>query len=59
MKNARADAIVMHPGPINRDVEINGSLAEGPRSVIAKQVTNGMAVRMAVLALAHEHAHHN
>ena len=59
MKNARADAIVMHPGPINRDVEINGSLAEGPRSVIAKQVTNGMAVRMAVLALAHEHSHDN
>ena len=59
LKNARADAIVMHPGPINRDVEINGSLAEGPRSVIAKQVTNGMAVRMAVLARAHEHSHDN
>lgn len=59
MKNASVDAIVMHPGPINRGVEINGSLAEGPRSVIEKQVTNGMAVRMAVLALAHEHAHDN
>lgn len=59
MEIADADAIVMHPGPMNRGVEIDGGLAEGPRSVIEKQVTNGMAVRMAVLALAHEHVRDN
>jgi aspartate carbamoyltransferase catalytic subunit len=46
---ARPDAIVMHPGPMNRDVEISSSVADGPRSVIREQVTNGVAVRMAVL----------
>jgi len=49
MKYAKPDAIVMHPGPMNRGIEIEGSLADGPRSVITKQVTNGVAVRMAVL----------
>ena len=49
MKHAKPDAIVMHPGPMNRGIEIEGSLADGPRSVISKQVTNGVAVRMAVL----------
>jgi len=49
MKFAKPDAIVMHPGPMNRGIEIEGSLADGPSSVIAKQVTNGVAVRMAVL----------
>jgi aspartate carbamoyltransferase catalytic subunit len=49
MKHAKPDAIVMHPGPMNRGIEIEGSLADGPRSVITKQVTNGVAVRMAVL----------
>ena len=49
IKRAKPDAIVMHPGPMNRGIEIEGSLADGPRSVIAKQVTNGVAVRMAVL----------
>ena len=49
MKYARPDAIVMHPGPMNRGIEIEGTLADGPRSVITKQVTNGVAVRMAVL----------
>ena len=49
MKLARPDAIVMHPGPMNRGIEIEGSLADGPRSVITQQVTNGVAVRMAVL----------
>jgi aspartate carbamoyltransferase catalytic subunit len=49
MKHAKPDAIVMHPGPMNRGIEIEGALADGPRSVIAKQVTNGVAVRMAVL----------
>lgn len=49
MKFAKPNAIVMHPGPMNRGIEIEGSLADGPRSVITKQVTNGVAVRMAVL----------
>jgi aspartate carbamoyltransferase catalytic subunit len=45
------DAIIMHPGPINRGVEIDSELADGERSVILDQVTNGIAVRMAVLYL--------
>ena len=49
MKYAKADAIVMHPGPMNRGIEIEGSLADGPNSVITKQVRNGVAVRMAIL----------
>ena len=47
---AKPDAIVMHPGPMNRDVEITGAVADGPQSVITRQVHNGLAVRMAVLA---------
>jgi aspartate carbamoyltransferase catalytic subunit len=47
---AKPDAIVMHPGPMNRDVEIAGSVADGPQSVITQQVRNGLAIRMAVLA---------
>jgi aspartate carbamoyltransferase catalytic subunit len=50
MAKARAGAIVMHPGPMNRDVEIASDVADGPQSVIQRQVTNGVAVRMAVLA---------
>lgn len=50
LKRAQPDAIVMHPGPMNRDVEITGSVADGKQSVIQQQVTNGVAVRMAVLA---------
>ncbi|MDJ0748318.1 MAG: aspartate carbamoyltransferase catalytic subunit [Woeseiaceae bacterium] len=49
MKRAKPDAIIMHPGPMNRGIEIEGSLADGPNSVITQQVTNGVAVRMAVL----------
>jgi len=45
------DAIIMHPGPINRGVEIDSDLADGPHSVILNQVTNGVAIRMAVLHL--------
>ena len=45
------DAIVMHPGPLNRGVEIMSEIADGPRSVILEQVTNGLAVRMAVMYL--------
>ena len=47
----RPDALVMHPGPINRGVEIESSVADGGQSVILEQVTNGLAVRMAVLFL--------
>jgi aspartate carbamoyltransferase catalytic subunit len=49
MKLAKPDAIVMHPGPMNRGIEIESALADGPQSVITQQVTNGVAVRMAVL----------
>lgn len=48
---ADKDSIVMHPGPMNRGVEIASEVADGPRSVIMEQVTNGLAVRMAVLYL--------
>lgn len=48
---ARGDALVMHPGPMNRGIEISADVADGPRSVILDQVTNGLAVRMAVLFL--------
>lgn len=50
LAKAQPDVIVMHPGPMNRDVEITGEVADGPRSVIQQQVANGVAVRMAVLA---------
>ena len=50
MRKAKPDAIVMHPGPMNRDVEIASEVADGAQSVIQQQVTNGVAVRMAVLA---------
>jgi aspartate carbamoyltransferase catalytic subunit len=50
MKLAAPDAIVMHPGPMNRGIEIESSLADSRQSVITKQVTNGVAVRMAVLS---------
>ena len=50
LQKAKPDAIVMHPGPMNRDVEIAGSVADGAQSVIEEQVTHGLAVRMAVLA---------
>ncbi len=46
----RPDAIVMHPGPMNRGVEISDAVADGPQSVVFEQVNNGVAVRMAVLA---------
>jgi aspartate carbamoyltransferase catalytic subunit len=50
-RRAKADVIVMHPGPINRGVEIASEVADGPYSVILEQVANGVAVRMAVLYL--------
>ena len=49
MKVAAPDAIVMHPGPMNRGIEIESSLADSPQSVITEQVTNGLAIRMAIL----------
>ncbi len=48
---AAPDAIVMHPGPINRGVEIASEVADGPQSVILEQVTNGIPIRMAVMAM--------
>ncbi len=51
VKYLKPDALIMHPGPINRDVELASALADGPQSVILEQVTNGLAVRMAVLFL--------
>ena len=51
LKKAKPDAIVMHPGPMNRGIEISENVADGPQSVILEQVTNGVAVRMAVLFL--------
>ncbi|HNO60247.1 MAG TPA: aspartate carbamoyltransferase catalytic subunit [Plasticicumulans sp.] len=48
---AQPDAIVMHPGPINRGVEMDSAVVDGPRSVILEQVTHGIAVRMAVMAI--------
>ncbi len=49
LKHARPEVIVMHPGPMNREIEIASDVADGPHSVIRQQVTNGVAVRMAVL----------
>jgi aspartate carbamoyltransferase catalytic subunit len=49
VENAKADVIVMHPGPINRGREISSEVADSQRSAILNQVENGVAVRMAVL----------
>ncbi|GMR03729.1 MAG: aspartate carbamoyltransferase catalytic subunit [Gammaproteobacteria bacterium] len=51
LKVAKKDAIVMHPGPMNRGLEIDSAVADGPQSVILAQITNGIAVRMAIMAL--------
>jgi aspartate carbamoyltransferase catalytic subunit len=51
MKKAKGDVLIMHPGPINRGVEIAYDVADGPYSIILDQVTNGVAVRMALLYL--------
>lgn len=48
---AKPDAILLHPGPINRGVEIESAVADGPQSVILEQVTNGIAVRMAIMSM--------
>ena len=49
LRHAAPDAVVMHPGPINRGVEITDEVADGPQSLVLRQVRNGVAVRMAVL----------
>ena len=51
LKLARPDCIVMHPGPINRGVEIASDVADGPQAVILPQVSFGIAIRMAVMAI--------
>jgi aspartate carbamoyltransferase catalytic subunit len=56
MKRAKPDILVMHPGPINRGLEIESEVADGNNSVILNQVTNGLAVRMAVLFLVNQAA---
>jgi aspartate carbamoyltransferase catalytic subunit len=50
LRRAKPDAIVMHPGPMNRGIEIASDVADGPQSVILEQVSNGLVVRMAVMA---------
>jgi aspartate carbamoyltransferase catalytic subunit len=55
LARAKPDAIVMHPGPINRGVEIDSKVADGGRSVILQQVTHGIAIRMAVMSMAMRH----
>jgi aspartate carbamoyltransferase catalytic subunit len=59
IKFADPDAIVMHPGPMNRGVEIDSEVADGPQAVIREQVTNGLAVRMAVLSIVNKHVKAN
>jgi aspartate carbamoyltransferase catalytic subunit len=51
LARAKPDAIVMHPGPMNRGIEIDSSVADGSHSVILSQVTFGIAVRMAVMSI--------
>ncbi len=49
LRRAAADAVVLHPGPINRGIEITDEVADGPQSLVLRQVSNGVAIRMAVL----------
>jgi aspartate carbamoyltransferase catalytic subunit len=56
MKKVKKDILVMHPGPINRGLEIESEVADGPNSVILQQVANGLAVRMAVMFLVNQGA---
>ncbi|HDQ25346.1 MAG TPA: aspartate carbamoyltransferase catalytic subunit [bacterium] len=51
LKKAKEDCLVLHPGPMNRGIEVSPNVADGPQSAIEEQVTNGVAVRMAVLYL--------
>jgi aspartate carbamoyltransferase catalytic subunit len=56
MARAKKDVVVMHPGPVNRGLEIESEVADGPNSTILRQVSNGLAVRMAVLFLVNQAA---
>lgn len=56
MARAKKDVLVMHPGPINRGVELASEVADGPNSAILRQVSNGLAIRMAVLYLCNQAA---
>ncbi|HLM54121.1 MAG TPA: aspartate carbamoyltransferase catalytic subunit, partial [Pseudoxanthomonas sp.] len=49
LRQAAPDAVVLHPGPVNRGVEITDEVADGPQSLVLRQVSNGVAIRMAVL----------
>jgi aspartate carbamoyltransferase catalytic subunit len=51
LRNLRKELLILHPGPINRGVELDSETADGPRSVILQQVENGVAIRMAVLGM--------
>ena len=51
LANAKPDVLILAPGPINRGVEVTPEVADGPHSAILQQVTNGVAVRMAVIWL--------
>ena len=51
MKLAKPEALILHPGPINRGTEITPEVADGPQSAVLEQVTNGVATRMAILYL--------
>lgn len=51
LKKAKEDLLIMHPGPVNRGIELTPEIADGPYSVILEQVTNGLAIRMAILYL--------
>jgi aspartate carbamoyltransferase catalytic subunit len=55
MQLAKPDAIIMHPGPINRGVEMSSAVADSPSSVILEQVSHGIAIRMAVMSMAMQH----
>ena len=59
LRLADKDAVIMHPGPVNRGIELTPSLIDGDRSVICEQVTNGLSVRMAVLSLLKEYREKN
>ena len=56
MRRAKPDIVAMHPGPINRGLEMESEVADGRNSVILQQVANGLAVRMAVLFLVNQAA---
>ena len=51
LKNARDDVLIMHPGPVNRGVEVSADILDSPYAIILDQVTNGVAVRMALMYL--------